>query len=81
MQDFTFQYRLLVYLTNLTAVFFLRYKNKSSENGNKSSENDQSTTNFQSFFFFFSVSSTLNLKKNPANQLIKKSILTIKTVC
>ena len=35
----------------------------------KSSENDQSTGHFQSFFF---VPSTINLKKNPVNQLIKK---------
>ena len=44
-------------------------KKKSSENEKKkkSSENDQSTGHFQSFFF---VPSTLNLKKNPVNQLI-----------
>ena len=39
----------------------------------KSSENDQLTGHFQSFFiYFFFVPSTLDLKKNPVNQLIKK---------
>ena len=37
----------------------------------KSSENDQLTGHFQSFFYFF-CPPTLNLKKNPVNQLIKK---------
>ena len=39
----------------------------------KSSENDQLTGNFQSFFYlFFSVPPTLNLKNNLVNQLFKK---------
>ena len=43
----------------------------------KSSENDQLTGHFQSFFIFiFFVPQTLNLKKNPVNQLIKNSGLT-----
>ena len=51
----------------------LKKKKKSSEKGKKSSENDQSTGHFQSFFsFLFFFPPTLNLKKNPINQLIKK---------
>ena len=38
----------------------------------KSYENDQSTGHFQSFFIYFFRPATLDLKKNPANQLIKK---------
>ena len=41
----------------------------------KSCENDQSTGHFQRVFF--SVPLTLNLKKNPVNQLIKESGLTV----
>ena len=46
---------------------------KSSENENKSSENDQLTGHFQSFFiYFFSSPRPQIWKKNPVNQLIKK---------
>ena len=38
---------------------------------NKSSENDQLTGHFQSFFIYY-FSFPLDLKKNPVNQLIKK---------
>ena len=39
----------------------------------KNSENDQSTGHFQSFLLVFFVPRTLNMKKNPINQLIKTS--------
>ena len=54
-------YRLLVYFTSFTFVLEI-LRNK------KSSENDQLTCLFQSFS---PVPPTLNLKKNPVNQLIK----------
>ena len=38
----------------------------------KGSENDQLTGHFQSFFIYFFSKPTLNLKKIPVNQLIKK---------
>ena len=67
------KYRLLVYLTSLL-FFFLGILKKALK---KSSENDQLTGHFQSFFYlFYFVPPTLNLKKNPVNQLIKKSGLT-----
>ena len=64
------------YLTSFT-VFLEILKKKNSEKIKnkikKSSENDQSTGHFQSFsIYFFFVPPTLNLKKNPVNQLIKK---------
>ena len=40
------------------------------ENEKKSSENDQSTGHFQSFFPFFSIPDPKS-EKNPVNQLIK----------
>ena len=56
-------------LTSLVLLFF-------SGDIKKSSENDQLTGHFQSFFIylFFSSPSTLNLKKIPVNQLIKKML-------
>ena len=38
----------------------------------KSSENDQLTGHFQSFFIYYIVPPTLNQKKIPVNQLIIK---------
>ena len=38
----------------------------------KSSENDQLTGHFQSFFIYFFVPSDPKSEKNPVNQLIKK---------
>ena len=59
-----------VYLTSFTVVF-LEILKKSSEK--KSSENDQFTGHSQFFFYLFLfVPPTLNLKKNPVNQIIKK---------
>ena len=63
------KYRLLVF-TLLVLLFFLEILKKKFRK--KSSENDQSTGHFQSFFLLFFIPLTLNLKKNPANQLIKK---------
>ena len=56
-----------------TYCFFLEILKKQK----KSSENDQSTGHFQSFFIFFFVPPTLDLKKIPINQLIKNSGLSI----
>ena len=76
------KYRLLVYLSSFTEDI---YKKESSENKKKSSENDQLTGHFQSFFFIYFFRPppppppppppsppTLNLKKNPKINLIKK---------
>ena len=65
---------MLVYLTSFT-VFFSGdlKKKKNKKKKKKSSENDQSTGHFQSFFIiFFFVPPTLDRKKIPLNQLIKK---------
>ena len=62
MQDFTFQYRLLVYLTNLTVVFFEILK-KALKMEIKALKMTSQLAIFRAFFFFFSVYSTLNLKK------------------
>ena len=68
-------YRLLVYLTSLTVFsgdIIKKKKKKALKKKNKeSSENDWSFSELFYLFFFF-VPSTLNLKKNPVNQLIKK---------
>ena len=56
------KYRLLVYLTSFTVCFGNIKK--------KSSENDQLTGHFQNVSLL--VPPTLNLKKIPINQLIKK---------
>ena len=55
--------RLLVYRTSFTVC------SGDIKNKKKSSENDQSTGHFQSFFF---VPSTLNLKKNSRKSTNKK---------
>ena len=66
---------LKIYLTSFTV--FLEILKKSSE---KSSENDQSTGHFQSFFIFFFTPTPppppdpRPEKKNPVNQLIKKNL-------
>ena len=60
-------------ITLLVLLFFLEIlkKNKGKKALKKSSENDQSTGHFQSFFiYFFFVPPTLDLKKIPVNQLI-----------
>ena len=63
-------YRLLVYLNSLTVCSGDIQKTENDQS-KKISENDRSTGHFQSLFFYF-LSPTLNLKKNPVNQLIKK---------
>ena len=70
---------LKIYLTSFTV--FLEILKKSTEK--KSSENDQSTGHFQSFFIylFFFVPQTLVWKKNPVNQLVKKIGLSAATTC
>ena len=74
------KYLKITFIYNTSLTVFLEKKKKSSEKKKKnlrkkSSENDQSTDHFQSFFilFFFSSPPTLDLKKNPVNQLIKKT--------
>ena len=62
------KYRLLVYLTSFT-VFF-------SGDIKKSSENDQLTGHFQSFFIYFFSSPDPKSDFFPFNQLIKNSGLT-----
>ena len=48
-------------------------KKKSSKKKKKSSENDQFNWSFSELFYlFFFVPPTLDLKKNPVNQLIRK---------
>ena len=63
------KYRLLVYFTSFT-VCSGDIKKKALKMKKKTSENNQLTGHFQSFFF--SVPPTLNLKKNPVNQVIIK---------
>ena len=69
------KYRLLIYLTSFT-VFSGDIKKKKAlkkkKKKKKGSENDQLTGHFQSFFIYFSVLLTLNLKKNPRKSTIKK---------
>ena len=62
-------YRLLVYLASFTGVFSGDIKKEKKISEKKSSENDQSTGHFQSFFCPLDPKSE---KKNPVNQLIKK---------
>ena len=52
----------------------IKEKKSSEKNIKKSSENDQSTGHFQSFIIYFFRPPTLNLKNNPVNQLIKKTL-------
>ena len=60
--------KIKVYFTSFTVL-----KKKALKMKKKSYENDRSTGHFQSFFSFsFFVPSTLNLKKIPVNQLMKK---------
>ena len=66
-------YRLLVYFTSLT-VCSRDIKKKSSENRIKRSDTEKKAlVIFRGFSPFFSLPLTINLKKNPVNQLIKKS--------
>ena len=64
------KYRLLVY--SLVLLFFLETLKKKALK-KKSSENDQLTGHFQSFFiYFFRPPDPKSEKKIPVNQLIKK---------
>ena len=76
MQDLKIFYRLLVSFTSLTncsgdITKALKMK--------KSSENDQSTGHFQSFFSFLIASQTLILKDNHVKQLIKNGLIPFHT--
>ena len=67
------EYRLLIYIS--LVLLFLEILKKALKMKKKSSENDQLQCNWsfsELFYLLFFVPPTLNLKKNPVNQLIKK---------
>ena len=65
MQDFTFQYRLLVYLTNLTAGFFLDIKTKALKMEIKALKMTSQLPIFRAFFLFFCLLDPKSEKKIP----------------
>ena len=66
----------LIQTVGLLFVLEIFFKKNSENEKKKSSENDQSSGHFQSFFSLFFHPPTLNLKFFPVNQLKKNSGLT-----